>query len=604
MLRELHISNLAVIEDACVEFEPGLNCFTGQTGAGKSLILGAFEILLGLRPAGDLLRAGASEGRVSGVFELHDGQVIQRINELVDAGLEVAGGGAASGGGQQLLITRKLFESGRTSISINGRPATMSMLRGLGELLVDVHGQHDHQFLLKGANQLLMLDRFGETEELREGFAAIHRQIRELELRKAALRASGALRRQQLELYEFQAAEIDEAEPTAGEFEELSARSKLLNNLEKIKRQAGHAHAALYEAEGAIIERLQGVTAVIGDLAELDSDLSQTLEMLKTGLAHLQDADISLSRYVDRLDLDPAELQEVSQRLNVLNRLIQKYGSRQGRLDEVLAYRAKIEAEMMKLRGQTEDLQSIETQLSPLRKQLAEAGAKLSKKRKAAAERLVPLVERELAELGMAEAKLQVSFTDRPLPREAEPTGAEAEEELEEGTHGGGGGEGTASGLDEIEILIQPNPGQPPRPLRKTASGGELSRIMLALKSILAQADRVSVLVFDEIDSNVGGRMGTTLGNKLKKLAKHHQVLCITHLPQIAAFADNHLRIAKSIADGQTSTKVNRLRGKERILELAEMLTGKNPTATSQKQAQEMIDLAVEVPATSRRQKV
>ncbi len=576
MLRELHISNLAVIEDAAIELRPGLNCFTGQTGAGKSLVIGAFEILLGLRSATDMLRQGADEGRVSGVFEIKSPEVIKRINELSDAP------GSQSDAPLDLLITRKLFASGRTSVSINGRPATAAMVRSLGELLVDVHGQHDHQFLLRPANQLLMLDRFAECEPLRGQFTELHRRIRELRDRRDELHASQTLRRQQLELYEFQAGEIDAAQPVEGEYDELAARHRLLSNLEKVHSEASAAHAALYDAEGAILERLQAVSSVLRTLTELDESLTGPATSVRDALAVLQDASFDLSRYIHRIDLDPAELAEVTDRLNTINRLIHKYGSgRGGTLDEVLAYRSKIELEIQRLRSETDDLTTIDNQIAPLTRELNKLGDQLTQKRTLAAAKLKPLIERQLADLGMPEARFDVSLD---TPRKAgDGIAGSPLETPHDSSHG----------FDAIELLVQANPGQPARPLRKVASGGELSRVMLAIKSIVADADRICVLVFDEIDANVGGRMGTVIGSKLRALANGHQVLCITHLPQLAAHADHHLRIAKQTSAGNTRTTVTPLTTRDqRIEELAEMLTGKNPTDTTRKQVTEMLDTA------------
>lgn len=563
MLRELHISNLAVIEDARIELADGLNCFTGQTGAGKSLVIGAFEILLGLRKAGDLLRDGAEEGRVSGVFELADAELIRQVDAVADAGM---GGDGPAEGPEQLLVTRKVFASGRTSVTVNGAPATLGMLQQIGELLVDVHGQHDHQFLLKPANQRLMLDRFAESDDLRQRYGDLHGRIRALRQRREALEASATLRKQQLELYEFQAGEIDEAEPTEGEYDELAARHRVMSNLEKIGREAGAAHAALHESDGAIIDRLQGVAAVLKDLGELDESLVPIADEVRGALAQLQDASFSLGRYASRLDLDPAELEEVESRLNTLNRLIQKYGpGRGGTLADVLDHRRTIGVEIDRLRGEGEDLASIDAQLEPMAGELAEVGAALSAKRREAAEKLCPLVIGQLAELGMADARFEVAIDTAEAPGES------------------------ASGMDEIELLVAPNPGQAAKPLRRIASGGELSRIMLALKSILARSDRISVLVFDEVDANIGGRMGSVIGEKLRDLAAHHQVLCITHLPQIAAFASHHLRIAKAVHRGRTRTEVEPLDDSRRIDELAEMLAGKGHSATTRKQAEEML---------------
>ncbi len=579
MLRELHIANLAVIEDITIELSPGLNCFTGQTGAGKSLVLGAFEMLLGLRqvkPA-DVIRPGADEARVSGLFEVHDQEVAGQIGGRIDQAIAP---------GEQVLITRKLFASGRSSFSVNGGPATAAMVRGLGELLVDVHGQHDHQFLLKPSNQLLILDRMAGAIDLRRRFSRVHGQVRSLQQRREELRASGTLRRQQLELYEFQADEIDQVQPTRGEFAELKARHQLLANLQRLRQDAGKAYAALHEMDGSIVERLQVVAHLLLDIAEVDESLSDCAEQVRSATLSLQEAAFELSRYADTLDLDPAEMSEVEERLNVLNRLISKYAAHDALADDdplapVLAYREQIAGEIEKLRGDDEDLAGIDQQIAVMQEELDRLANELRAKRQAAAKKLTPQVEAQFRDLGMADAKLRVAFDEV------------GEDEA-----------GAAAGRDAVEMLVRTNPGQPARPLRKIASGGELSRIMLAIKSILAGSDRTSVLVFDEIDANIGGRLGTVIGQKLRHLANggnagkagRHQVLCITHLPQIAAFGDCHLRIRKRVegtgAKAVTRTSVDLITGKQRVDELAEMLAGTKATATTRKQARELMQAA------------
>ncbi len=581
MLRELHISNLAVIEDVRLELSEHLNCFTGQTGAGKSLVLGAFEILLGLRSGNDMIRAGAEEARVSGVFELADPQLAREIARIADITLEP---------GEQLLITRKLYASGRSSTSINGQPVTTAMVRAVGELLVDIHGQHDHQYLLRPANQLQILDAFGKSTALREQFESIYTELRDLRARREELTASQTLRRQQLELYHFQAQEIDEAQPVEGEFMELQARHAVLSNLERIQREAGAAYAALYESDGSVLERAQMIAHVLIDLVDRDPALADVAEQIRTAVLSLQEGAYELRSYLDRLEADPDEATQVEDRLNTLNRLLAKYIGPdtlpgEDPIGALLAYRQEIQQEIDRLESQTSDLSQIEKQIRTLEKQLDEIGTRLSAARRTAAKRLKPLVEAELKELGMEEATFEVAFDA--------DDGEGADTKRAAGP----------SGFDRIEMLVQTNPGQPARPLRKIASGGEMSRIMLALKAILAQADRISVLVFDEIDANIGGRMGTVIGRKLRELATGtaprgrtgtgQQVLCITHLPQIAAFADRHLRIAKQVEgkgrNRQTRTTVKLLEGKERIEELAEMLAGTGVTATTRKQAQELL---------------
>jgi DNA repair protein RecN (Recombination protein N) len=587
MLLELHIQNLAVIEDARVDFTEGLNVFTGETGAGKSLIIGAFGVLLGLRTAGGMIRDGADQAQVTGLFEVHHPEIAGQIAGVLDQAVEP---------GEQLLIKRKLFATGRSSVSINGLPVTNAMVKHVGQLLVDIHGQHDHQHLLKPSNQLHILDAFARCTDDRVRFAERIAELRQLTKTRGELSAGADLRRQQLDLYEFQADEIDAADPQAGEFPELQARNRVLASLQRIKQDAGSAHSALYEAEGSVAERLQVITHLLIELAELDPDLDEITEQVRSSTLSLQESAFELGRYVDRLEHDPAEVAEVDDRLNILNRLVSKYGSGQKSddpLGHVIAYREQIAEKIERLRSQDSDQTGINQRIEDGRAELAVIAKRLTKARTAAAKDVVPLVQAQLKELGMAEAAFDIGFECLTLDGNPGP-----------------------SGLDAVEMLVRTNPGQPMQPLRKVASGGEMSRIMLALKSVLAGSDRISVLVFDEIDANIGGRLGTVIGKKLQQLAKpggqtnakpkaakgsgdahpSHQVLCITHLPQIAAFADNHLRITKAVTgkgkSRQTHTTVSPVTGKTRVEELAEMMAGKEVTATTRKQARELINAA------------
>ncbi len=584
VLRELHISDLAVIEDLVLEFDAGLNVFTGQTGAGKSLIIGAFESLLGLKSGTQLIRPGAGEARITGLFDLTDPQLASEINENWDINVQHD---------DQILITRKLFDTGRSSLAVNGRPATTSMVRELGQRLVDIHGQHDHQFLLKPANQLLILDACARAFDLRICFQkqlALYRACIE---QKQTLLAGRTLRKQQLELFEFQAAEIDDALPKTGEFAELQARHDVLANLERIRRELGQVHAALYESDGSVVERLEVMCHVLRDLEEIDPALNSICTQLQEATLNLRETVYELAGYNNRLDVDPNERIEVEQRLNQLNRIIQKYGDgRQGDdpVIPVLAARQQLELEIKRLKTESRDLDHIDGQINTLQRDLIRLGRQLTDSRKEAAGRLLPLIEKQLKELGMEEARFNLHF--------------HTTDDLDKATTGG---------LDTVEMLVRTNPGQECLPLRKIASGGEMSRVMLALKSVLADNDRISVLVFDEIDANIGGRLGSVIGRKLRELTRanhhtrqctrennrdnaRHQILCITHLPQIAAFADRHFRVEKNYRGKgtarQTITTVSTLDGRERIAELAEMMAGKHTTETTFKQASELLAAA------------
>jgi len=568
MLRELHISNLAVIADARIELHGGLNCFTGATGAGKSLVIGAVEVLLGLRHPGEMLRAGVDEGRVSGVFEIKNKQTLEAVERVTDVPVTAEGG--------ELLLTRRLYASGRSSVSLNGNPITLGMLKQVAENLIDVHGQHDHQFLLKPANQVDVLDQFGGLWDLRQQYRAVYDRLQSAKSRLEDLSANRTLREQQLELYRFQAQEIDSAELCAGEYEELGARSGLLKNLEKIKKDAGSVHGALYEVDGSILERLKMMTGILSELAMLDPNVSEIARAVKDSTLQLEESAFDLSRYLDKLDLDPSELAEVEDRLNKLNRILNKY---EDTVEETLAFREELGKKIAELESASEDLSTLDKEIAPLTKELIELGAALSRKRQEAAKGLFPRVEKALAELGMEKARFSISFATGTTETGGKVSATSAP---------------TASGFDQIEFLAQTNPGQPPQPLRKVASGGEMSRIMLALKGILASSDRVSVLVFDEIDANVGGRLGAVIGTKLQELAAHHQVLCITHLPQIACYADRHLTVRKQVDGDKTTTTVRAMEGEERLQEIAEMIGGQRITDTTRAQARELLEAARE----------
>ena len=579
MLRELNIQNLAVIQATTIEFGPGLNVFTGQTGAGKSLILGAIQSLLGLKKsAAKMIRPGTDQSRISGVFDLIDAESAEQVGLALDLDLLP---------GDELVLTRKIFATGRSSLSANGQPVTAAMARRAAETLIDIHGQHDHQSLMRATRQLMLLDDYAGCSALRRKFAEQYKAWADLCRTREELTASSDLREQQLDLYRFQLGEIDGVEPLAGEMPELTARERVLNSLSQIKGDAGKVYSALYDSEGSIAERLQAMTHVLLGLAEIDEQLEPIAEQVRTATLTLQESAFELSRYTDRLEMDPEELAEVQGRLNALNRLIQKYGDGRSTaglddpLSPVLEHREHLAQQVAELSSQSTQQDSLDDQIADCEAELIKLGQQLTAKRSKAAAGLGPKIMRQLKELGMAEATLSVQVQAAELV------------------------DASSSGLDRVDFLARTNPGQDERPLREIASGGELSRVMLAIKSVLSKkqgsaATGVDVIVFDEIDANIGGRLGDIIGRKLRELAastyNDRQVLCITHLPQIAAFADQHFHIVKEVTGTgkakRTDTTVQTPTGKERVNELAEMLAGTGATTTSRRQAKELIAAA------------
>jgi len=575
MLRELHIRNLALIEELRVELSPGLNVFTGQTGAGKSLVLGAFELLLGKRASADMLRPGAAEGRVTGIFDILTPAL--RSSLLAASDLDPS----AWPDGEGLLLQRRIADTGRSSAAIAGQPVTLDTLRRVGDLLIDMHtaddapasaasGSADSQRLLRPAHQLDLLDQFAALLPLRDRCLSAFADWRALVSQRDAILRGSALRSEQLDLYRFQIAEIDAVAPTEGEFEELSARFRILSALEKILRQGAHVQRALEDGDESPVSRIRYALALLRELAEIDPALAEACQLTQSAGDELSEALFTLSRYLSRQDLNPAELGEVTDRLNALNRLISKYAVN-GSLADVLAFRADLAARISALEQGDAGVQDLSLRIDAAYASFLQCAQDLHAKRLAAVKRLKPLVESELALLAMPQASFDVDLA--PL---ADPS---------------------STGLDRVEFMLSANPGSPLRPLRLVASGGELSRVMLALKTLLADAQGVSVLIFDEIDAKIGGRLGDVIGSKLRALARSHQVLCITHLPQIAAYADAHFKIEKSVTLGRTSTALRRLDVRSDVIrELAEMLAGANVTPTALAQASELLDRAHEAP--------
>jgi DNA repair protein RecN (Recombination protein N) len=561
MLRELSVQNLALIEDVRVELQPGFCAWTGETGAGKSLLLGALGLLLGERGSADLLRVGADELRVTGRFELETPDLRREVEAVLNAPLEE----------NEVILTRRLTRAGRSHAYVNDQPAAVSTLRQVGGLLVDVHGQRENESLLQPAYQLQLLDAFGGLDGPRQAYLEQAEKVRELRRRHTALSAARQQRQRELALIRFEREELDEAALEPGELAEKARERERLAHARNLQTFAEQAAAQLYDEEGSVVERLGRLQREAQTWAALDPALEEVVRRLEETQSEVQDVTRTLRKLGQHWEADPERLEEVEQRLQFLKRLETKY---RRSIDDLVVYRIGLDEQETRLQKDEDDLGGIQTELASEYAALKAAAADLGKQRKKAAKRLAAETQKELADLGMAEARLDAVLEPRPLGDD--PAASEIH----------------AWGAEQLELMLAANPGEPARPLRKVASGGELSRSMLAIKTVLAGHDRPGTLVFDEIDANVGGRLGDVLGQKLAALGRTHQVVCVTHLPQVASYARWHWTIRKTRRGGRTLTQIQALKDDDRLEELASMLRGASRGETTRQEAAAMLEAA------------
>jgi DNA repair protein RecN (Recombination protein N) len=560
MLRELSVQNLAVIEDVRVELRPGFCVWTGETGAGKSLLLGALGLLLGERGSADLLRAGAEELRVTGRFEVNP-ELRPDIEALLGLGLQ----------DEEIILARRLNRTGRSYAYVNDQPVAVATLKQFGALLVDIHGQRESESLLQPAYQLQLLDGYGQLDIPRQKYLALAGRLRDVRRRYSKLAAERQQRQRELALLRFEREELDQANLQPGETAALTRERERLINAQSLQAFAAEGYSRLYEDEGSLVEQLGKVQHDAEGWARLDPGLEDVVRRLDGLGAEVQDLAQTLRELGQRWEADPERLEEVERRLQLLRRLETKYRKA---LDDLIPYRESLDQQEALLQAQEEDLTGLESELAAVFTELGEAAADLSQQRHKVADRLAAATQRELADLGMRDARLEAVLQVVPLGDD--PASVEV----------------PAWGIDQLELTLAANPGEPARPLRKVASGGELSRTMLALKTVLAGHDRLATLVFDEIDANVGGRLGDVLGQKLAALGQTHQVICVTHLPQVASYARHHWSIRKTKRANRTQTRITLLDEKDRLEELASMLRGEARGETTRKEAAAMLEAA------------
>ena len=561
MLRELSVHNLALIEDVRVDLEPGFCAWTGETGAGKTLLLEALGLLLGERGSSELLRAGAAELRVTARFELADADLRGQIGGLLASPLE----------DDQLIVTRRLSQAGRSYAYVNEQPVAVATLRKLGSLLVDIHGQRDSQSLLEPAYQLSLLDAFGDLHAERDAYAAAAAEVRQRRARLHELTAQRQERQRDLALLRFERDELDEAKPVAGEMTALTAERLRLANAQALQTFAALGCGRLHDDDASVVDTLAKLLRDAQHWQASDPKLEDVAKGLSESIEQVRDVAERLRDLGDRWEANPERLEEVEERLRLLRRLETKYGRP---LDELAAYRATLDEREKRLQQQENDLEEVQTQLTARFASLKKAALELSKRRHKVAGKLATAVQKHLADLGMPDAVLTVALEPAPLGND--PLKAEV----------------PAAGIDQCELTLAANRGEPARPLRKVASGGELSRTMLALKTVLAAHDRVPTLIFDEIDANVGGRLGDILGQKLAALGQSRQIICVTHLPQVASYAACQWTIRKQRQGQRTSTTIELLAEEQRVEELASMLRGEARSATTRQEAAAMLAAA------------
>jgi DNA repair protein RecN (Recombination protein N) len=540
ILSLLRVKNLALVEELEWQMGSGFIAVTGETGAGKSIIIGALQLLLGERTDKSLIRTGADLCTVEAVFS---GRDLQKLNsQLVEAGVEPCD--------SDLIIKRSFSAAGGTRQFINGSPTTLSVLKNLGDELVDLHGPHDHQSLLSPETQLSLLDSFARTEEQLAEYRKHYRQLQTLLAEHAALNTAETAREQELDLLRHQIAEIKSANLVADEEEEIEKRYKLASNSKRLIELASAIANKLSEADDSVLSQLAETQRLLRELEKIDNSIAQFSSAHAASVVELAEIASALSAYAEKLDLDPQQLAALEQRVSLFETLKRKYG---GSIGEVIAFGDRAAERMQKIEGRDAELERLAKEIENVCTHMDRAGEALCKLRTKAAPKLSENIRRNLHDLGFRQSEFEAKLTALGEPR--------------------------PSGFDAVELLFSPNPGEPLKPLRAIASSGEISRLMLAIKSALAAHDAIPLLVFDEIDTNVGGEIAHSVGAKMQTLGHNHQVICITHLPQVAATASSHFVVKKDVLRGRTFSNLREVTGKARREEIARMLGGKSESA-------------------------
>ncbi|QWR78637.1 DNA repair protein RecN [Candidatus Magnetomonas plexicatena] len=536
VLKELSIRNFAIVDSLRLEFTGGLNVLTGETGAGKSIIVDALELVLGGKAGGALIRTGANEASVEAFFDIAENEAATRL------GIDIGDG---------LIIRRVISSAGKNRVYVNGSMVNLQNLLEIGESLLDIHGQHEHQSLMSRARQMRLVDSFGKIEEDVRKYKEFLSAYRSLTQEKDILSENLRQRNQRIDVLRYQIEEIDAASVKQGEKESLTKELTMLSNLTTIKELSESSYEILHSGDFSVNDRLSLVSENLMRLSSLDEHSAELNSMAKEALSYINELCIMLRSYKENVDLTGGKLDDVEIRLELIKKIEKKYGNG---TDEIYKFRDEAQLELDSLLNAEERLESLEAEIDSTRKALTNAAYSVSEKRKAAASALTKDVNKSLRELAFKNARFEIK--------------------IESSTTDGDSLKFLSDGADTIEFLFSANPGEPLKTIQKVASGGELSRVMLALKSAASDCDDIGVLVFDEVDAGIGGETADAVGEKLKKLSARHQVFCITHLPQIASKADNHAKIIKDDTGTVVNIEVQQLTGEARVCELARMLSG------------------------------
>ena len=543
MLRFLRVRNFALIDQLELHFENGFNLLSGETGAGKSIIVDALGLLAGSKASSEMVRTGESRAVVEGVFEADLRPEFEKL------GLDCEG--------TDVIIRREISSDERNRVYINNQPSTVAALREIAPALLDIHGQHEQQTLLDTASQLVLIDAFAETTTAAEKVRALFVESQQIQNELAELLADHNRKVERLDLLIFQRDEIQKVNPKANETEEARRRVEVLSHSGKLLEAATRSYESLYESEESVLSMLAHIQRSLRDAAQHDPRLQPYVEHMEVSRIGIQEIAYALRDYANQVDADPQELERIQARLAELERLHRKYGP------DLLGHLEKVRREMDSI-GLTENKKDeLEKRFSAIRQEYGKAAEALSKRRRGATKSLESAVQQELKSLAMPHARFVLAWEDLSP--------------------------GRASGLDRVEFTISANPGEDPMPLDRVASGGELSRVMLALRTVLADDRSHKTLVFDEVDAGIGGKAAETVGQKLKDLSGRYQVLCVTHLAQIAAFGDHQYRIEKIVADGRTLTRVEAMTGEARVDELARMMSGSRVTEAARQHIKELL---------------